>query len=105
MLQDTYAPPQDVPLTTLFNTYLATDWYFLDNPEDWLQFLDECINDTDVDMAALAESMQTQGQQNPIEIYRGGTIWKLTNGCHRLTLAVLLGWDSVRVTFLDLRSS
>lgn len=103
LMLDAYAPSQDVPLTTLFSTTLATMYNTLNSPDQWLEFLGEYVNDASpgMDMAALAESLQDHGQQTPIEIYQAFNAWVLIDGHHRLTLAVLLGWDSVRVVFVD----
>src|ERR1700730_10393062 len=47
------------------------------------------------DIAALAESMQDYGLQQPISVRVNGDRFSLTSGMRRLAAARLLGWQSI----------
>src|SRR5690242_10339412 len=47
------------------------------------------------DLAALAESMQEYGLQQPISVRSTGDRFVLTSGLRRLTAAKMLGWDTI----------
>src|SRR5689334_22155289 len=47
------------------------------------------------DIAALADSMQTYGLQQPISVRAQGDRFALTSGLRRFSAASLLGWNSI----------
>lgn len=70
----------------------SSDMCFWDAPAGWLElFADKCGDSKR--MGYLLEDLEESGQLDPVCIVDGA----LGNGHHRLVLAVLLGWDTIRV--------
>lgn len=92
-----------VPVRELLrNLTDSLDLYDLGSPEGWLDMMAEKV--ADEEFPALLHALMAEGQQAPIAVSDwygadGEPLWEMGNGHHRLTAAILLGWDEVMVVF------
>lgn len=80
----------------------SIDFFDLCSAQGWLDMLADKASDEE--FPALLRALQAEGQLHPIVILEwyganGEALWELGNGHHRLTAAILLGWDEVLVLF------
>lgn len=80
----------------------SVDGYDLGCPRGWQEMLAEKV--ADEEFPALLHALVAEGQRDPIAVAdwrgeRGEPLWEMGNGHHRLTAAILLGWDEVLVVF------
>ncbi len=75
------------------------------SPAGWLGMLATKLDDDPDRTSCLLAAMEAHGQMDPICITFEGDEWELGNGHHRLTLAILLGWDTIQVDTSDWMSA
>lgn len=64
---------------------------FTGEPEHWVKLMQNKLS------PELIEMMMHEGQKTPIMFYRLGGEITIGNGHHRLTAAILLGWDEILI--------
>lgn len=100
---------REVPIRDLLhNLKDSIDSYALEYVGGWQEMIRECM--ADAQFPALVRALQEHGQLDPIcatEWYTsdGEPCWEMGNGHHRLTAAILLGWETITVDFSSSYSS
>lgn len=94
---------REVPIRDLLhNLRDSIDSFALDFYSGWQEMIRDCVRDPQ--FPALVRALQEYGQLDPVcvtEWYTsdGEPCWEMGNGHHRLTAAILLGWETITVDF------
>lgn len=92
-----------VPIRDLLrNLTDSCDCYDLDSAYGWLDMMADKASDEE--FPALLRALVAEGQRDPIAILEwygadGEPLWELGNGHHRVTAAILLGWEEISCLF------
>lgn len=97
--QDEPEPDQTVemwPISKILSLVTeSSDCGYLDNPGDWFRMM--AIKANDASFGRLLQAIPKQGFLDPIGITWEYDHYRLGNGHHRLTAAILLGLDEIPV--------